>query len=92
LHGKKALFLEGGKVSSVEEQEANEFSARTLVPPEFQNKLERLNVERHEIRNFAKSIGVSPGIIVGQLQYRGKARPNQLNTLKARFRWAQNND
>jgi HTH-type transcriptional regulator/antitoxin HigA len=88
LHSKKALFLEGGAVSTAEELEANEFSARTLVPPEFQNKLERLKVERHEIRNFAKSIGVSPGIILGQLQYRGKARRNQLSTLKARFRWA----
>lgn len=87
LHGKKALFLEGGKGSSAEEREANEFSARTLVPPEFQSTLERLNVERHAIRNFAKSVGVSPGIILGQLQHRGKARPNQLSTLKARFRW-----
>lgn len=92
LHNKKALFLEGIKASSAEEQEANEFSAKTLVPSEFQSQLERLNVERHAIRNFAKSVGVSPGIILGQLQYRGKARPNQLSTLKARFRWAQGND
>jgi plasmid maintenance system antidote protein VapI len=89
LHSKKALFLEGGAVSTAEEREANEFSARMLVPPEFQNELERLSVERHEIRNFAKKIGVSPGIVVGQLQFRGKARRNQLSTLKARFRWAQ---
>ena len=92
LHGRKALFLEGGKASSAEEREANEFSARVLVPSEFQSALERLNVERHEIRNFAKTIGVSPGIVLGQLQYRGKARPNQLSNLKARFRWAKSND
>lgn len=87
LHSKKTLFLEGMKASSAEEREANEFSARTLVPPDFQSQLERLNVERHAIRNFAKNIGVSPGIILGQLQYLGKARQNQLTTLKARFRW-----
>lgn len=92
LHSKKALFLEGGKASSAEEREANEFSARTLVPSEFQSQLEHLNVERHAIRNFARNIGVSPGIILGQLQYRGKARQNQLNTLKARFRWEQGGD
>ena len=92
LHGKKTLFLEGGRASNAEEREANEFSAGVLVPSEFQSKLERLNVERHAIRNFAKTVGVSPGIILGQLQYRGKARPNQLHTLKARFRWAKSND
>jgi HTH-type transcriptional regulator/antitoxin HigA len=92
LHSKNALFLEGGKASSAEESEANEFSAGVLVPFEFQSKLEHLRVERHEIRNFAKTIGVSPGIVLGQLQYRGKARPNQLNTLKARFQFAKSND
>jgi HTH-type transcriptional regulator/antitoxin HigA len=87
LHGKKEVFLEGGKALNVEELEANEFSAGVLVPPEFQSKLQRLAVERHEIRNFAKTIGVSPGVVLGQLQYRRRARPNQLNMLKARFRW-----
>src|SRR5689334_2956597 len=85
LHSKKALFLEGGAASTAEEREANEFSAATLVPPEFQNELERLSVDRHAIRNFAKKIGVSPGIVLGQLQFRGRARRNQLNTLRARF-------
>lgn len=92
LHSKKALFLEGGGASSAEENEANEFSAHTLVPPEFQSRLERLPIGRHEIRAFAKTVGVSPGIILGQLQHIGRARRNQLNTLKARFRWGNNND
>jgi len=92
LHSKKALFLEGLEASSSEEQEANEFSARMLVPHNFRGELECLNVERHAIRNFAKRVGVSPGIILGQLQYLGKARQNQLSTLKARFRWSRSND
>ncbi len=87
LHSKKSLFLEGGNVSSTEEVEADEFSASILIPPEFLNKFDHLKVERHDIRNFAKAIGVSPGIVLGQLQYRGRARLNQLHMLKARFGW-----
>ncbi|HTD24518.1 MAG TPA: ImmA/IrrE family metallo-endopeptidase [Terriglobales bacterium] len=87
LHSKKALFLEGEKVSSVEEDEANEFAAHVLVPSEFQDKLEHLPVDRHDIRNFARMIGVSPGIILGQLQHLGRARRNQLDHLKVRFSW-----
>ncbi len=92
LHSKKALFLEGSKISNVEEDEANEFSANVLVPPEFQGKLATLRVDRREVRFFAKAAGVSPGIIVGQLQYSGRAGRNQLNTLKARFDWGSDSD
>lgn len=87
IHGKKELFLEGSKVASVMENEANEFSARILVPPEFQAKLASLRIDRHEIRAFAKMLRISPGVIVGQLQHLGRIGPNQLTTLKARFQW-----
>jgi hypothetical protein len=32
-------------------------------------------------------IGVAPGIVVGQLQHKGRLRRNQLNTLKRRYTW-----
>jgi hypothetical protein len=92
LHSKKSLFLEGGNTPGAEELEANEFSAGILIPPEFLSKFEHLKVERHDIRNFAKTIGVSPGIVLGQLQYRGRARPNQLHMLKVRFGWQKKTD
>jgi HTH-type transcriptional regulator / antitoxin HigA len=92
LHSKRAVFLEGATTSSAEEVEANQFSASILIPSQFQGDLQALNVERHQIRNFAKAIGISPGIVIGQLQHSGKARRNQLNTLKARFTWANPKD
>jgi len=92
IHSKKALFLEAEEISSFEENEANEFSARILVSPEFREKLGRLRIDRHEIRAFAKIVGVSPGIVVGQLQHLGLAGRNQFNTLKARFQWGNCND
>src|SRR5262249_44402693 len=70
LHNKKRLFLEGTDMpSNAEEEEANEFSACTLVPPEFQQSLLQLPADTHEIIRFARHLRVSPGIIVGQLQH-----------------------
>jgi HTH-type transcriptional regulator / antitoxin HigA len=92
LHGKKALFIEGDTISSTEETQANEFSARLLVPAELESELKHLPIDRLAIRRFAKTVGVSPGIVLGQLQYRGLARQNQLNSLKTRFKWSKKSD
>jgi len=87
LHSKKSLFLESGKALGTEEEEANEFAGLALIPSEYQQRLKNLPIDRHAIRDFAKTVGVSPGIVLGQLQNLEKARRNQLNMLKARFQW-----
>lgn len=88
LHDKKALFLEGPDMPLTrEEEEANEFAARVLIPPKFQAELRNLRANGREVIRFARHAGVSPGIVVGQLQHLGQIKPNQLNTLKRRFIW-----
>jgi HTH-type transcriptional regulator / antitoxin HigA len=88
LHGEKGFFLEGVDTpSTTEEEEANEFAARTLVPPEFQPTLFKLRANSRELIRFAMRVGVSPGIIVGQLQHLGRIGYEQLNGLKRRFKW-----
>jgi HTH-type transcriptional regulator / antitoxin HigA len=72
---------------ATEEEEANEFAARTLIPPNYQLALLNLPLDKREIIRFAMHIGVSPGIVVGQLQHLGRIRYNQLNSLKRRFVW-----
>jgi Zn-dependent peptidase ImmA (M78 family) len=90
LHGERGFFLEGVDMpSTIEEDEANEFAANTLVPSEFQPTLLSLRADAHKVIRFAMKIGVSPGIIVGQLQHLGKIRQNQLNSLKRRFEWSE---
>lgn len=90
LHGKKALFLEGVDTpSAAEEQEASEFAARILIPAEFQSALLALPVNGREVIRFARRLGVSRGIVVGQLQHLGRIKRNQLNRLKRRFRWEE---
>jgi HTH-type transcriptional regulator / antitoxin HigA len=88
LHGKNALFLEGTNLeSSKEENEANEFAARVLIPHEFRTALLELSANGRDVIRFARRVGVSPGIVVGQLQHLGRIRQNQLNNLKKRFEW-----
>jgi HTH-type transcriptional regulator / antitoxin HigA len=90
LHSKKALFLEGiSTISNKEETEANDFAACTLIPNEFQQEFLSLSADGREVMRFAKLAGVSPGIVVGQLQHLGKIRHNQLNNLRRRYTWGE---
>jgi Zn-dependent peptidase ImmA (M78 family) len=89
LHSDKIIFLEGDdKLSNQEESEANEFSATLLVPPEYRDEMFALPVDGRAVIRFARKLGVSSGIIVGQLQHHGKLRRNQLNNLKRSYEWS----
>ncbi len=91
LHNKKALFLEDDDTAlTKEEEEANEFAADVLIPQKFKEPLLNLPVNGFEVIRFAKLVGVSPGIIVGQLQHYGRFTHRQLNNLKRRFVWKPN--
>jgi Zn-dependent peptidase ImmA (M78 family) len=88
LHGRDAFFLEGkGLIDTSEEEEANEFSSRLLIPEESVQELISLGSNFRKVVRFAKRIGVSPGIVVGQLQYRRLLPHNYLNKLKVRYVW-----
>ena len=88
LHGKKDLFLDGKAIqSSKEEEEANEFAQNILIPSEFMDEFMELRVNGIEVVRFARKIGLSPGIVVGQLQHIGKLNYRQLNNLKVRYSW-----
>ncbi len=88
LHSKNKLFVDGiEQPSSLEEEEANEFAAITLIPQEFQAELRTLPLNTLRVIRFAGNVGVSPGIVVGQLQHLGLISHDQLNRLKRRYRW-----
>jgi HTH-type transcriptional regulator/antitoxin HigA len=91
LHNKKALFLEDDDTALTKEEEAaNRFAADVLIPQKFKKTLLNLSVNGFEVIRFAKLVGVSPGIIVGQLQHYGRFTHRQLNNLKRRFVWKPN--
>lgn len=88
-HRSRAIFLDdaaaGDAVDSPEEQEANRFATDTLVPRAQQARLDTLPLDAASIEAFAQEIGVHPGIVVDQLQYRGRVSyAAALNRLKAR--------
>jgi HTH-type transcriptional regulator/antitoxin HigA len=89
LHGNKALFLEdGSEVTSDEENEANEFASALLIPPSSKREFEQLGTSAKGIIRFAMKEGVSPGVVVGQLQHQGRLAHNRLNRLKRRYVWS----
>lgn len=90
LHSKKALFLEGvSTISTKEEGEADDFAARILIPTKFQQELQNLSADGREVMRFARLVGVSPGIVVGQLQHLGRIKHNQLNNLRRWYTWGE---
>jgi HTH-type transcriptional regulator / antitoxin HigA len=72
------------------EEEADRFAADTLIPPA---ELAKLPLRRPEeltnelIRDFAKSIGVHPGIVIGRLQHDKVIEHWQGNKLKQALEW-----
>lgn len=88
LHGDKRLFLEGAETPRTkEEDEANQFAERMLVPGELRPAMLALPLSSRAVLRFARKLGVSPGIVVGQLQHYKRIGRNQLNGLKRRFKW-----
>lgn len=89
LHNNKLIFMEEkGTCSSKEEGEANQFASSFLIPPELESELCSLPKDAKAIIRFARKIGVSPGIIVGQLQFRKILGHSEMAQLKNRFSWS----
>lgn len=89
LHPTSPLFVEGQDYEITEEEtEANRFSAHVLVPAEFEPELKTLPRDFRAYARLARRIGVSPGVLVGQMQNRGLLKHEQMNFLKERYDWA----
>ncbi len=95
-HGKKLVFLESNAngVEGSEEEEANYWASDFLIPQgkyrEFTDRFQQ-RYSKQEICDFAASIGIAPGIIVGRLQHDGKLPTSHCNGLKISFEWNNTN-
>jgi|ERR1700722_8741546 len=89
LHSHKETFIEGIETSDTRaENEANEFAANVLIPPQHRMELLNLNQRRFELARFARRMGISTGIVVGQLQHYKRIPNAHFNTLKRRYHWS----
>ena len=69
------------------EQEADVFAQNTLIPiDKYNNFLQCHQFTENSIINFAKSIGIHPGIVVGRLQTDGLVHFNQFHNLKQKYK------
>ena len=88
LHSHSATFVDSDmSVTDAREREANDFAATTLIPTINQKDMERLGARKMAVIRFAASVGISPGIVVGQMQHRKLFGPDSLNFLKRRYIW-----
>lgn len=89
LHGKKELFLEGANgMDEAKEQQANTFARDRLIPPrQFASFVSQGTLSMGQIRQFADSLNIAPGIVVGRLQYEGLLPHKHGNRLKTFYQW-----
>lgn len=94
LHGTDHISLDGGDPSplgaSVFEYEADTFAQDVLFPADLRNEMLNALPNRPQARRIARRAGVTPGIIVGQLQKAGVLQQHQFNDLKRRYKWEGN--
>lgn len=85
---KKSVFLDDpskAESSSVEEREANAWSRDFLINPKHAKTLPNLSKKKAAVIEFARAIGVHPGIVVGRMQHDQLLDVKWLNDLKVSF-------
>lgn len=88
LHAHGKLFLEGLEERNSEaEAEADEFALSTLFDRVGVDALDKVVPNKFDIVRLARRAGIAPGIVVGQLQDRGRVPFKHFNYLKVRYGW-----
>ena len=90
LHGKAETYIEADDEYCHEQKEweANQFARDALVPRGYRSHLIAARNSRYQVARLARRVGVSPGILVGQLQKDGYVAFNRMNSMKRRYDWA----
>lgn len=89
LHGKKELYITTDRFTDQAEDEANRFASTFLIPKKHEPRLPGLTLP--EIPDFARELGIAPGIVVGRLQKERLLDWNEGNSLKRRFQFVDRN-
>lgn len=93
LHGKKEKFLEFDNkellMAQDKEKEADNFASDKLIDEKDYDEFLKNPLSRQGIVNFAKKLGIHPGIVAGRLCHDGKVSWNKVSTLRPRLKFAQ---
>lgn len=91
LHNRSAFFVDDkiGDGANQQESEADGFARDLLIPPTDLNRFKAAGVFTDTaIKRFSEELGIAPGIVVGRLQHDKAIAWNVGNSLKVRYRWA----
>lgn len=87
--GNNKGFLIGHSRNEAEEQQADEYAKKILIPDsKFQALIARKDYSVRTIVEFSKENNVHAGIVIGRLQHDKLIGFNSLNHLKAKYEWA----
>ncbi len=87
LHGSESFVDTDDMPEDNCERQANEFATSMIVPLDRWPDFENLRSDHRAVTRFAVSVGVSPGLVLGQLQHRGQVSPDRLAFLRRRWTW-----
>lgn len=87
LHGAKTFVDDDETTEDQYELEANQFASACIVPKNRLSEFQSLSADRDSVIRFSVSVGISPGLIVGQMQHHRMIEYNRLNSLKRRWTW-----
>jgi HTH-type transcriptional regulator / antitoxin HigA len=92
LHSRKEIFIDmvkgPGSAAPKQEAEANAWAADFAVPSAaMRTFVKTFKGTEDEVRRFAATQRIAPGIVVGQLQHAQVIGFAALNGLKARYEW-----
>lgn len=95
LHGHSHIDGDGVLSMSAEDErhelEADLYAREMLLPEQFRTRLVRFGGSTpNAIRRVAREAGVTPGIVVGQLEKENVIPYGRLSTMKRRYRWGEN--
>lgn len=87
LHGGRAFVDDEDTTEDAFEREANAFAAAAIVPPARVPEFELLGDNPDAVIRLGVSLGIAPGLVVGQLQHRGRLGHGKLAYLRRRWSW-----
>lgn len=92
LHDQSSIFVDTSMNDEMYhtdrlEIEANEFASEVLIPKSFRTRVLNVPLTPKALMRLALEIGISVGILVGQLQHLRRIEFSRLNYLKRRFIW-----
>jgi HTH-type transcriptional regulator / antitoxin HigA len=91
LHGSEQAILDApysdDRDESQEERDANQFAADALLPASVRSHIPMGKLNQRDVISISLEAGVSPGIVVGQLQFEQRIDRDRMNRLKRRYKW-----